>query len=336
MNGANTNSDGPDNSGLQITTNSYDYDAPITEYGNYTEKYYAIRDLILSHQIIDIKHPEIPGILPTVAYPELPPESQILFSDIIDSSNNRIDSKDILPMEKLSINDNSGQSYGYIVYRKTNVDLNSSATLKVSGYIRDTILVLINGKLVSKIPEKPSDIDGFGFWRMRDSTITIYNPENTNVTIDLIIENFGRNNYGEQQKMMFQFKGLTDDVYLNEEKLVDWQIIPFEFKKSWVNQLNDWKSEISSSGPAVYRFRLVLEGDPKDTFLDMREWTKGIVIVNGFVLGRYFFLGPQQTMYLPAAFLNKGENNILVFEHYKAADSLRFVDKPIFETPALL
>lgn len=51
-----------------------------------------------------------------------------------------------------------------------------------------------------------------------------------------------------------------------------------------------------------------------DTFLDMEKWGKGIVFVNGVNLGRYWKVGPQQTLYLPGCFLKKGVNSIVVFE----------------------
>lgn len=68
----------------------------------------------------------------------------------------------------------------------------------------------------------------------------------------------------------------------------------------------------------------------KDTFVDIQDWSKGIVIVNGFVLGRIFAVGPQQTLYLPAGLLQEGENEIVVFEHFRAPEYLKFSDVPIF------
>lgn len=68
----------------------------------------------------------------------------------------------------------------------------------------------------------------------------------------------------------------------------------------------------------------------KDTFVDIQDWRKGIVIVNGFVLGRIFAVGPQQTLYLPAGLLQEGENEIVVFEHFSAPEYLKFSSEHIY------
>lgn len=69
-----------------------------------------------------------------------------------------------------------------------------------------------------------------------------------------------------------------------------------------------------------------------DTYVDMRLWIKGIVIVNGFVLGRYSRIGPQQCLYLPAPILRNGQNEFVVFEHYEASDRVVFSTDQIWIT----
>ncbi len=39
-------------------------------------------------------------------------------------------------------------------------------------------------------------------------------------------------------------------------------------------------------------------------------WEKGVVFINGLNLGRYWSIGPQQTLYLPGPFLNSGINQV--------------------------
>jgi beta-galactosidase len=69
-----------------------------------------------------------------------------------------------------------------------------------------------------------------------------------------------------------------------------------------------------------------------DTYLDMRNWGKGCVWINGHNLGRYWQLGPQQTIYVPAEWLKKGNNEIIVFEMIKPeVDKLSSLDKPILD-----
>jgi len=56
---------------------------------------------------------------------------------------------------------------------------------------------------------------------------------------------------------------------------------------------------------------------PEDTYFDMRNWGKGCVWVNGHHLGRYWRVGPQQTVYVPAEWLRKGRNEVVVLELLK-------------------
>lgn len=50
--------------------------------------------------------------------------------------------------------------------------------------------------------------------------------------------------------------------------------------------------------PAYYKatFHLNKAGD---TFLDMSTWGKGMVWVNGIAIGRFWEIGPQQTLLCP-------------------------------------
>jgi len=65
--------------------------------------------------------------------------------------------------------------------------------------------------------------------------------------------------------------------------------------------------------PAYYRgtFNLTKTGD---TFLNMTTWGKGLVWVNGYALGRFWEIGPQQTLYVPGCWLEEGENEIIILD----------------------
>lgn len=325
INGATASS--KNSSGLEPDTTSYDYDSPITEYGAYASKYNDVKEVIANHNKIKTKLVSPPAVRLPVSYPSVKPSGQIQLSTIIDSAKEKVASVDVVSMEKLNVNKGAGQSYGYIVYRKTGVNIPANAVLKISGYVQDTVLVLINGKLISPAAKTKKDLDGFGFWKLQDSTITLSKTALKDATIDLVVENAGRNT-----RAVFFFKGLTNPVYINNEKITNWQIIPLEFRKSWNNALSGWKAVGSrTENSALYKFSMNI-ASPEDTFLDMRKWSKGIAIVNGFVLGKYFSLGPQQTLYLPAPLLKKGQNEIVIFEHYNAPETLDFAKLPIFQT----
>lgn len=262
-----------------------------------------------------------------VAYPSVKPSGQIPLSTFIASAKEKVASVDVVSMEKLNVNKGAGQSYGYIVYRKTGLNIPANAGLKISGYVQDTVLVLVNGKLISPAAKAIKDLDGFGFWRLHDSTIILSKTVLKNATVDLVVENAGRNT-----RAIFYFKGLTNPVFINSEKITNWQIVPLEFKKTWNTALSGWKAIGSrTENSALYKFSVNI-ANPEDTFLDMRKWSKGLAIINGFVLGKYFSLGPQQTLYLPAPLLKKGLNEIVIFEHYNAPETLDFVKLPIFQT----
>jgi beta-galactosidase len=197
-------------------------------------------------------------------------------------------------------------------------------------------MVLVNGVLISNALTSSDHLNDFGFWKIENGNITLTTEDLSDATLDLIVENWGRSCYGN---IYYQFKGLVDanQVFLNDEELSSWTIYPLEFKQSWNKNLADWGSvDESQSGPALYKATLTIDDDDiTDTFIDMRGWVRGFVIVNGIVLGRYASgLGPQQTIYLPGPWLQKGDNEIIVFEHsLQPGSQIAFSKDSIFNTP---
>ncbi|GLV44152.1 beta galactosidase [Carabus blaptoides fortunei] len=328
LNGANDNT--MDNEGFQPDTTSYDYDAPLTEAGDYTEKYTRTKELIRTHNTVITRLPDPPAETPRVAYPSVPVTEQLTLAEIEDQVSNKVVNRELLPMELLPINNNAGQSYGYIVYKKTNVNIPANSVLKIGGRVCDTVMVLVNGVLKSKSLSSSADLDGFGYWRQYDSELNLGPEETQNATLELVVENWGRNNFGWLSQFK-QFKGLWQGaVSINAENLYDWEMYPLEFKKKWTNGLVNWHAVQRVSSPSLYRAKFTVS-DLQDTYLDMREWTKGFVIINGFVLGRHAMVGPQMTLYIPAPLLKRGENDIIVFEHFNPAKEIKFVTDPIFK-----
>ncbi|XP_018580116.1 beta-galactosidase-1-like protein 2 [Anoplophora glabripennis] len=334
-NGASLGADSFNNSEFMPVTTSYDYDSVLTEAGDYTDKYTVVKKLIEQYSTIPTNTPAVPNLQPKIAYPTITVQKRLSFSDIIDKNAPYvINSPNVVAMELLDINNGSGQSVGYIVYRKENVDLAAETVLMIEGHICDTAVVLVNGVLVSPVLKSVSDIDGFGYWRLENSTLLLNSNPISNATIDIVVEEWGRMNGGNIYQYNKTFKGLWQgDVYLNEDKISDWKIIPLEFKKEWTNNLQGWSDKTSNDGTALFYAALEISDEPQDTFLDMRKWTKGLVIVNGFPLGKYLMLGPQQTLYLPGPFLRKGTNDIVIFEHFKANDEVSFALKQIWTVP---
>jgi beta-galactosidase len=89
---------------------------------------------------------------------------------------------------------------------------------------------------------------------------------------------------------------------------------------------------VNENTPAFYSgiFNLT---ETADTYLDMSQFGKGFVYLNGHNLGKYWYIGPQQTLYVPACWLQKGENVIVVFDELKTNHaSIQALDKPILNT----
>lgn len=338
LNGANIAGGGVNNAGYQPDTTSYDYDAPLTEAGDYTEKYVMVKELLKKYSKTKLRTPRTPSIAKRIAYPRIKNLKQLRLKEVMNKIPFKFGSVRPVPMELLPLSNGSGQSYGYIIYRKTGLDIPGDSLLKIGGYICDTVSVLVNGVLMSKPLTGAQDLNGFGYWRFRDSALRLITEDVSNATLELLVENWGRNNFGNLDQF-FQYKGIWQGgVFLNNEELLDWQIIPLEFKKSWTNNLQGWhdSQDLWLPGPSLYKGTFEVT-NLQDSYIDMREWMKGIVIINGFVLGRYAStLGPQQTLYLPAPFLRSGTNDIVIFEHFFGTNRISFSADPIFYTPPLV
>lgn len=190
-------------------TTSYDYDSILTEAGDYTDKYFIVKKLIEQYSTIPTNNPAVPDLEPKVAYPSITVQKRLSFSDIIDKNAPYvIESPNVMAMELLDINNDSGQSVGYIAYRKEHVDLEANTVLTIEGHICDTVVVLVNGVLVSPVLTSKSDFDGFGYWRLENSTLVLNTEPISDATIDIVVEEWGRMNGGNIYQYNKTFKGL--------------------------------------------------------------------------------------------------------------------------------
>uniref|UniRef100_A0AAX7US39 Beta-galactosidase n=1 Tax=Astatotilapia calliptera TaxID=8154 RepID=A0AAX7US39_ASTCA len=201
-------------------------------------------------------------------------------------------------MENLPVNNNNGQSYGYTLYETT---ITGGGALNSRNNIRDRAVVFVNRECVGCLDYKTHEValpDG-------------------KVTLSFLVENCGRVNYGKA--LDEQRKGIVGDIVLNNTPLRGFSISCFDMKPSFIKRSVIW---IKTS------FLLCVDGPPKDTFVSLRSWGKGIIFVNGQNLGRYWFIGPQHFLYLPAPWLRSGENEIIVFEEQRVHDKLLFAENP--------
>ncbi len=268
---------------FQPQPTSYDYDAPLDETGRPTPKYFAFRDVLKKYSPTR----EIPPQNPPVRIPKVPLRESV---SLFDGLPQPFTSKNLLSMEDV------GQSYGFILYR-TAVD--SPGELVIKG-LRDYCTVFLNrdeiGVLDRRYKFKPLALKTSG-------------------TLDVLVENGGRINYGRE--MLDNRKGI-EKITVNGREFVNWQI--FSLPMDSLNSLR-WTQTSERSGPRFYRgkFSLARAGDG---FLDMHGWNKGCAWVNGHPLGRYWYVGPQQTLYVPGPWLKQGENDLVVFESGAAKQSV--------------
>jgi beta-galactosidase len=126
------------------------------------------------------------------------------------------------------------------------------------------------------------------------------------VQLDILVENSGRVNF--TKALREERKGITREVLFNGKQLLGWQVYTLPMPDAPRPRFGKAKVE----GPAFYRgtFKLTRTGD---TFLDTRGWGKGTVWVNGHHLGRFWSIGPQQTLYVPGVWLKRGTNEVVVF-----------------------
>ncbi|MBS4219561.1 beta-galactosidase [Bacillus sp. FJAT-49711] len=296
-NGANHNEES-----YQPTITSYDYDGLLTESGDVTEKFHAVRKTF--EKYVDLPEMKLPAPTLKKQYGEVRLNERVALFDSLEQLSTPQKSEAPLTMEHY------GQGYGFIVYETVIKGAYGKQRLTVQD-VHDRGQVYVNGEyigLVDRISGKSSlEVD-----ILEDET-----------NLQIIVENMGRINYGP---FLVDFKGITEGVRLNNQFLFDWTVYPLPLHD--VSQLTFSNVETKESHPYFHRGTLTID-NVADTFIDMSKWTKGVVFINGHNLGRYWEIGPQQTLYIPAPILQKGNNEIIILELHKHEQTVRFLNKPI-------
>ena len=287
---------GANNKGYAPDCTSYDYDAPIDEQGRATEKYYKLRHLL--QQYSDTRLPAVPQPIPVI---EIPTFQFQWFAPLM-SDDNLPDSQlsdRPLPMEQYN------QGYGSMVYSTTLPQVQEGSLLRISDMC-DYARVYIDGQLVGQL------------YRGNGYETTLRLPATRQgAQLDIFIEAMGRINYST---LIHDPKGITDRVellttssegHLLTYDLRQWQVRLLPVDYDFVASRHF--APVGNGGEGYYKttFRINKVGD---TFLDLSSWGKGLVWVNGHCLGRFWQIGPQQTLYLPGCWLKKGENEVVVMD----------------------
>ncbi|MDY9918704.1 MAG: beta-galactosidase [Proteiniphilum sp.] len=274
------------------TTTSYDYDAPINEYGRATEKYYQVRKLLEQYLPEGEQLPPVPDSIPTISIPEFElTENAVLFDNLPEP----VRSEEVKSMEYFE------QGWGSILYRTKLKESAARQTLVITE-ANDWTQVFINGERIAALS------------RLKGEGTAVLPPVKEGDVLDILVEAMGRMNFG---KGIYDWKGITEKVELVTEdgttELKGWEVynipVDYAFAKN-----KTYREEANTAGhPAYYRGTFTLD-ETGDTFLDMRNWSKGMIWVNGYAIGRYWHIGPQQALYVPGCWLKKGKNEVIVLD----------------------
>ena len=283
---------------------SYDYDAMLTECGDVTAKYYAVRDVIKKY--VDEPLPEVPANREKKAYGKVTLTERAGFFDCLGRLSAPIHSDVPKCMEMY------GTGYGYIAYQ-TVLNRNYNDTELEFAEIGDRAQIYINKALV-------------GIVYVNDDELKLKFSAKKGDTLTILCENMGRANFGSK---MMRKKGIAGRCLLDDRIHFNWNVYPLPMDN--LEKLG-FSAEKPEEKSVFYKGNFTVD-EAKDTFLKTDNFTKGFVTINGFNIGRYWEIGPQKTLYIPASLLKKGENEIIIFESdgIKGEPEVEFCAEPVLE-----
>ncbi|ELK33326.1 Beta-galactosidase [Myotis davidii] len=386
---------------------SYDYDAPLSEAGDLTEKYFAVRDVIRKFE--NVPEGPIPPSTPKFAYGKVALKKLKTVEEALNVLCPAGPVKSLYPLTFIQVK----QYFGFVLYRTTLPEDCSKPTPLSSPRrgVHDRAYVSVDGVLplfllplncaphlltwppscsiclihpltllnLEAPPQGPTLSETFlappaqghpmSSRLLEDGVRFVYNrgvPQGVldrnyvttlnitgkaGATLDLLVENMGRVNYGYY---INDYKGLISNLTLNSSILTDWMIFPLDIENAvyhlgaWHGNDRSYRSKACAHSsnytlPAFYVGNFSIPSGipdlPQDTFIQFPGWTKGQVWINGFNLGRYWpARGPQMTLFVPQHILvTSAPNTIAVLELERAPCSanppepctVEFVDKPV-------
>ena len=300
---------GANNPAYSAMCSSYDYDAPISEAGWTTPKYFQLRDLLKQYLPEGETLPEPPTQYPVISVPAI---TEWEVAPLFDNLPQAKQSEDIKPMEQFD------QGWGSILYRTT-LKEDVKGILHIDE-VHDWAQVFADGKLLGRLDRRRGEF-----------TLPLKETLKKGTRLDILVEAMGRVNF---DKSIHDRKGITNKVEVvsgeQVKELKGWEVYNLPPFYEFVSQ-KKYQAGKPVDGPAYYKatFRLDKTGD---TFLDMQTWGKGMVWVNGHAMGRFWEIGPQQTLYMPGCWLKEGDNEIIVLDLKGPAEAkVAGVEKPILD-----
>jgi len=291
---------GANSPGFAPDVTSYDYDAPINEYGLATPKFWELRKMMEKYND-GKKMPAVPKApMPIIEVPkfELKEFSHLTLGAAGEGE------------ESIKTFEEVDMGWGMMLYSTTLPEIPVKSLL--TAEVHDFAQVFIDGKYVGKID------------RVKNEKTLLLPAVKKDAQIDILVEGMGRINFGRAIK---DFKGIIGNVTIAAE--VDNNDIVWT-PRIWNNVMipDNYENAIQAlsfkfpqkENPSdldakrgYYRgyFDLKKVGD---TFLNFETWGKGQVWVNGHAMGRIWSIGPQQTLYVPGCWLKKGKNEIIILD----------------------
>ncbi len=279
---------------------SYDYDGVLTEDGQITEKYRRYQEVI--GKFVNLPKVCFSTQIVRKDYGVLKVQQKVSLYDTLDKISTPIHSVYPQSMERL------GQNYGYILYRTSLHTEERLEKIRLWG-ANDRANILLDGKPILTMYDRE-------LLEEKELDITV----EKNARLDILVENMGRVNFGP--RMELQRKGIDQCVQMNGHMHNHWEqyplpldnteLIDFSAADNQCGQGQSIKKDVQGE-PTFYRFTFIAE-EVGDTFLDFEGWGKGVAIVNGFNIGRFWEIGPQKRLYIPGPLLKSGENEIILFE----------------------
>ena len=306
---------GANSPGFAPDVTSYDYDAPINEWGLPTEKYWTLRRTMQKYADGG-KLPNVPKAPMNII--SVPQFKFTEYAPIVCGIDTIVESRDVKTMEELDM------GWGSMFYETTLPTVSTPSLLTLND-CHDFAQVFIDGKYIGKID------------RVKNEKSIVLPAVTSGQKLTILIEAMGRINFGRAIK---DFKGITKSVTLTAEAdgheltydLKHWRIatIPCDYKtatkalssaqphSSSASAQPHWlplrsPNVVSSLKKGYYRANFTLK-KVGDTFINMEAFGKGMVYVNGHALGRFWNIGPQQTLYVPGCWLKKGKNEVVVLD----------------------
>lgn len=291
----------------QPTVSSYDDDAPLNENGGVTPKYEMFRKILAEYGAgVDLSVPP-PQALPVKAFGKVRLTAQAPLLENLDRLSRPEFHANTPCMEEL------GQSLGFIHYRTKLIRRIEQENVEIDEP-QDRALVYLNGRYTATVYRN-------------DETYAFPLSAREGDTLDILVENMGRANYGPHMERNAR-KGITYGVLVGNQFQFGWNVYPLPLEDLGALAYRE-SAELPRETPCFYKGEFNVE-EPADTFLKV-PGRKGIAYINGFHLGRYWDIGPTHTLYIPAPLLKKGVNRLEIFELHQ----LEKLEAELTDTPEL-